>query len=427
MAHQTLTSAYDRLTGRLNKFPQGAPPSDLLRKILQMLFSEREAHLVSLLPIRPFTVKQAAAAWKLPESEAQKTLETLAGRAILVDWEGRDGAQRYALPPPMAGFFEFAMMRVRNDIDQKVLAELFHQYITVEDDFVRALFTEGETQMGRAFVQEAAVPEAHSLAVMDYERASEVINTATHIGIAMCYCRHKAMHLGKNCDAPMDICMTFNGSADTLIRHGIVRRIEKAECRELLAKAQEHNLVQFGENTQQGVNFICNCCGCCCEAMVAARRFGMMRPVHTTNFLPEVDGKKCTGCGKCASLCPVEAMSLVSANDPHNKNRKTAKIDGRVCLGCGVCVRPCAKEAITLKPRKQRVITPLTSSRRVIAMAVERGKLQNLLFDHQDSLTHRALAAVFGAVLKLPPVKRAVAAKALNSRYLDTLIAKKTV
>ena len=30
-------------------------------------------------------------------------------------------------------------------------------------------------------------------------------------------------------------------------------------------------------------------------------------------------------------------------------------------------------------------------------------------------------------VLKLPPVKRAIAAKALNSRYLDTLIAKKTV
>ncbi len=33
---------------------------------------------------------------------------------------------KYVLPPPMAGFFEFSMMRVREDIDQKALSELFH-------------------------------------------------------------------------------------------------------------------------------------------------------------------------------------------------------------------------------------------------------------------------------------------------------------
>jgi len=40
------------------------------------------------------------------------------------------------LPPPMAGFFEFSMMRIRDDVDQKLLGELFYQYITVEDDFI---------------------------------------------------------------------------------------------------------------------------------------------------------------------------------------------------------------------------------------------------------------------------------------------------
>ncbi|MBC8442157.1 MAG: hypothetical protein H8D87_21025 [Deltaproteobacteria bacterium] len=40
------------------------------------------------------------------------------------------------LPPPMAGFFEFSMMRVRHDIDQKVLGELFYQYLNVEEDFI---------------------------------------------------------------------------------------------------------------------------------------------------------------------------------------------------------------------------------------------------------------------------------------------------
>ena len=44
------------------------------------------------------------------------------------------------LPPPMAGFFEFSMMRIGNGYDQKLLAELFYQYLNVEEDFVRDLF-----------------------------------------------------------------------------------------------------------------------------------------------------------------------------------------------------------------------------------------------------------------------------------------------
>ena len=105
-------------------------------------------------------------------------------------------------------------------------------------------------------------------------------------GVGTCYCRHKMEHAGTRCDAPMDICMTFNASASSLVRSGYARGIDASECLDLLDLAQEHNLVQFGENVQQNVNFICNCCSCCCEALVAARKYGMMHPVHTTNFLP---------------------------------------------------------------------------------------------------------------------------------------------
>jgi len=64
----------------------------------------------------------------------------------------------------MAGFFEFSMMRVRDDIDQHLLAELYYQYITVEDDFILSLFTDGETQLGRVFVNEPALREGRSVA-----------------------------------------------------------------------------------------------------------------------------------------------------------------------------------------------------------------------------------------------------------------------
>jgi ferredoxin len=421
MAHHTVKQGYLDLADRINRFPQGAPSSELLYRILEMLISEREAELVSLLPVRPFKAERAARVWKMPVDAARGVLDELAGRAILLDVETEHGTT-YVLPPPMAGFFEFSMMRIRDDLDQKVLAELFYQYITVEEDFIRALLTVGDIQVGRAFVAETSLPADPSLTVLDYERASHVIESADHIGVGICYCRHKMDHMGRACSAPMDVCMTFNNVAASLNRHGHTREVDSAECLDLLAEAREGGLVQFGENVQRRVSFICNCCGCCCEAMIAARRFGHLYPVNTTNFLPENDPSICTGCGKCVNACPVEAMSLVSANDFEKPKRKTARIDQDLCLGCGVCVPACPEGGITLKPRAERVITPVDSVRRTVAMAVERGTLQHLIFDNHALASHRAMAAVLGAILRLPPVKRSMARGQLGSRYVDRLI-----
>ena len=253
--HHALKSGYSQLADRLNRFPQGAPTSESLFKILSMLLSEKEARLVSLLPIKPFNAQIASKAWKLDLTSTKKLLDTLASKAILVDVD-RNGESVYTLPPPMAGFFEFSMMRLRGDVDQKVLGELFYQYLNVEEDFIKSLFTQGETQVGRTFVNESALSEDNALYVLDYERASEVIKTASYRGVGMCYCRHKMEHLGKNCNAPMDICMTFNDSAESLIRNHYARSVDVSEGLELLQKAYEHNLVQFGENVRKKVSFI---------------------------------------------------------------------------------------------------------------------------------------------------------------------------
>jgi len=421
VAHFVNKPAYRQLVDRINQHPQGAPPSDLLYKILQMLFSEKEAGLVALLPMKPVTPAKAARVWKMKVVEAEKILNDLASRAVLIDIE-RNGEMVYVLPPPMAGFFEFSMMRVRHDIDQKLLSELFYEYLNVEEDFIKGLFTHGETQLGRVFVQERALSEENALIVMEYERASEVIKTASHRGVSICYCRHKMMHLGRACDAPMEICMTFNAVASSLIRHGIARSIDVSEGMDLLAKAWDHNLVQFGENSREKVAFICNCCSCCCEAMQAAQKFAFLHPVHTTRFMPEVSSDACKGCGKCVDLCPVAAMTLVSAADPHAPEGRVARVDEERCLGCGVCVRNCPMDAIELNLRSERILTPLNSSHRNVLMAIERGKLQNLILDTHVLQNHRALAALLGTILRLPPIKQALASQQLRSRYLEAII-----
>ena len=197
MAHQTVKAGYEQLVDRLNRFPQGAPPSDVLYAILKMLFSEREAGLVALLPIRPFTAKRAARVWKTTTGRNDGDSRGVGGTRHPARHGNRRWQRTFVLPPPMAGFFEFSLMRVRGDLDQKVLSELFYQYLNVEEDFIKALFAEGQTQLGRVFVQETVLPIDNGIQVLDHERASEVVRSASHRGVGVCYCRHKMDHIGR--------------------------------------------------------------------------------------------------------------------------------------------------------------------------------------------------------------------------------------
>ena len=415
MGHLTSRDAYKNLEDRINWFTQGAPASGTLTKILEVLFTEKEARQVAMLPIRPFNLKKAARIWGTTEAKAEKLLDHLCEKGLMVD-SYHDGVRQFVLPPPMIGFFEFALMRTRGDIDQKYLSELFYQYIDVEEDFIKSLFFDLDTKLARVLVQEPVLLTEKANHILDYERATHIIEDAQYIGVGLCYCRHKNYHLGKACElnAPMETCMTFDNVARSLAEHGgYSRLISKEEAKDILQMAYGYNLVQIGENVREHPAFMCNCCGCCCEALQAARRFSPMQPIATTNFIPKVDLQDCISCGKCSRVCPVLAISM--------KDKKPV-IDESICLGCGVCARNCPKKTITLQRRPKQVITPVNSTHRFVLQAIEKGTLQNLVFDNQAFANHRALAAVFGAILRLPPAKQALASKQFKSVYLDRLL-----
>jgi ferredoxin len=102
--------------------------------------------------------------------------------------------------------------------------------------------------------------------------------------------------------------------------------------------------------------------------------------------------------------------------------KRHAKVDEEICLGCGVCARNCPTKAIELNRRPVQIITPVNSTHRFVLQAIEKGTLQNLIFDNQTFANHRAMAAVFATILKLPPLKQALASKQFKSVYLDKLL-----
>lgn len=417
MGHLTSRDAYRNLEDRINWFTQGAPPSKTLTKILQVLFTEKEAKWVAMLPIRPFSLKKAAKIWGTSEAKAEKLLDRLCEKGLLVD-SYYQGTRQFVLPPPMIGFFEFALMRTRGDIDQKYLSELFYQYINVEEDFIKSLFFDMDTKLARVFVQEPVLTTEKTNHILDYERATHIIEEAKYIGVGTCFCRHKNMHLGIECElhAPMETCLTFDNVARSLAEHGqFTRLIEKEEALDILQTCYGYNLVQMGENVREHPAFMCNCCGCCCEALQAARKFSPMQPIETTNYIPKINDKDCVSCGKCSKVCPILAISMKD---------KEPVVDESICLGCGICARNCPKKAITLQRRPIQVITPVNSTHRFVLQAIEKGTLQNLVFDNQAFANHRAMAAVFGTILKLPPMQQALASKQFKSVYLDKLLSR---
>ncbi len=61
-------------------------------------------------------------------------------------------------------------------------------------------------------------------------------------------------------------------------------------------------------------------------------RYG--NPINILSVKPKTDMKKCTRCGLCAELCPLES---ISAGEP-------AVITG-ICMKCGACIKKCPAQA----------------------------------------------------------------------------------
>jgi len=352
-----------QLQERLSKNPIGLPAHTSLFEILSILFTEKEAEVGAKFPFGPVTIEELKNIIGMNKEELENILKGMMKKGLVINTK-KDGEIKYLLMMGLTGFFEFTFMRTDGNLPLKRLAELMRTYKDTPA-FIQEFASPG-TSRGKAYVYSGVLPKVKS-EVLRFDEAAEHIRKAGRGSVGICYCRHEAWHLGKNCSAPIDdICMSLGSASDFLVEQGFARRASVDELLGTLKKAEDLGLVHIGDNVQDQTTFICNCCGCCCGFLEGITKHHLKHAVTTTNYIARLEQEDCNGCEICVDHCQIKAIKM-EGDYP--------VVDGESCIGCGVCANFCPTEAMKMVEREKKVIPPKNFKDLMIRLMKEKGRL----------------------------------------------------
>ena len=422
MGHLVGKDVFRELGRKIDSLETRAPWNERLHAILKELYSAEEADVVIKMPYGLATFEELEGFTGYAGPELRRLLDGLTAKGLVMDlWV--NNAYHYLPSPMVVGIFEFTMMRMGPNANSKERARLFHEYMDGDDSFLAANFGQGQQiSVMRSLPHEEAIMQSEYVEILDYEKASYLIESNDRFAIGLCSCRHEKMHLGKKqCEVPLESCTQFGYAADFMIRNSLARDVSRTEMKEAFARSREMGLVLAADNVQKNMKFVCHCCKCCCNVLQAVSERGYPNHLVTSTFLAGIDGEKCVGCGKCAQACPINAISMQKLEVPSPGKKQLAQVDTGICLGCGVCALRCHPAACALVKREQRVIHPETTFERIMLQSLERGTLQNQMFADPRKFNHRFARAFVGGFLRLTPVKKALMGDQLRSRFLQVM------
>ena len=176
--------------------------------------------------------------------------------------------------------------------------------------------------------------------IVPYAAARDiVIAEPDHIVVLECPCRS----VRENPCLPLDVCLIVGEPFASLVfehHPQKARRITQEEAVEILRAERDRGHVHhafFKDAMLDRFYAICNCCSCCCGAMQAWRSGTPM--LASSGYVARVDEAACAGCGRCAEVCPFDAIAV---------DEGLVRVDVSGCMGCGVCASACPNDAVAL-------------------------------------------------------------------------------
>ncbi|MBW2062060.1 MAG: 4Fe-4S binding protein [Deltaproteobacteria bacterium] len=333
-----MENLYENLAELFNRIGFGSRHCPELDALLRSLFTEEEARAaLNLSPLAPEPPARVAERLGEDSGKMAALLDDMADKGLIYCSQ-RQGEKWYKTIQLVPGIFELQFMKGEVTPRAKELARLF-------DDYFHAPREESQRQgPGISFARVIPIEKTITLEidVFSYEEARKYIDMAETITLSTCYCRHEQRLLDHGCDYPVDVCLQFGSFARFVRDRGFGREIAHQEAHDVMKRSAEAGLIATSSNTRDRIDFICNCCTCCCAILRSVKNSSMPVRAVASNYLAQVDEEECTGCGDCVERCQMEAVSLED---------EVARVDTDRCVGCGVCVVTCPSEALSLTPR----------------------------------------------------------------------------
>ena len=338
---------YNRLAEALNTRSTAylSIPCEEFYVLAAELFTPEQAEIASDMPLDPVSAERLAAKMRISDvARLRRQLNEMADRGLVRVKEAA-GQRLYELMPLVPGIIELQFMHGRADERTRRLAQLFKSYgkavrnippsdpapITVEKPRARTIVIKQEIH-GKT-------------TVLPYGEVMKLIDKTEYIAAGTCVCRHQGDLLDRPCDKPKDnLCMIFGPSAQFAQKYGFVNLISKEEARRRIDEAEKAGLVHDYANSQDRyINLLCNCCGCHCFILRAAKRSPLPSQFVIANWVIDIDNDACVGCGACIDRCWMEALKMDGDLVVPDSNR---------CIGCGICRYVCPSDAMKLVPRE---------------------------------------------------------------------------
>ena len=327
---------YVKLSQYLDMAPIGAPLTDDLIAILEILFTPQEAELATKIPFFNTDFPTLEKTTGMDAETLKDTLVRMAKKGtVFMSDKGK-----FRLLPTMVGFSETPFWPGKRTETTEKLAHLWKRYI---DEAFGKEIGDRELPMLRVVpVDESIAPGA---TVTPNEKIDALMDGTDYFAVAFCPCRQMAEYTGSpHCDHSLENCFHFGSMAKYMVSVGMAREISRDQAKMMLRAAHEEGLVHLADNYGPRVTTICSCCSDCCVMMRTRKKIGYRNVFADSNYLMHVDSDLCTGCSTCEGRCPVDAINVDDV----------AEVDTDRCIGCGVCYPTCPSGAISLVERSER-------------------------------------------------------------------------